>query len=463
MSVPSDDPKRIRCHYDVLQVSRDATLDVIKKQYRTLALKHHPDKNIGNDAEAAAEQFRLIQQAYECLSDVQERKWYDDHRDAILAGWTAGGENNNNNSGNNETGYNMTVQVAPYMYAGCYSGYHDQEGGFYHVYSNVFSNIVACERKQDEVLVELPTEFGNDQTEWSEIVTFYQAWESFSSVLNFAWEDKYNIHEDAPDRRIRRLMDDDNKKARRKAKKTYNQDILALVAFVKRRDPRVQAKKAELEKQRLDQEKKLQRQAAERKQEQKRAKEAWREQALQEMEAAEEEDRLAGRVRLADLDDDYDYGGGGKKKKGKGKKKKKKNSMQDELESETENNDSKIMENDEQYVLQLNEENPKEVNDALTDDDDGSVGVDESIDTLPNAQIEDDAEEVDHDDEPESEEEPEVWRCECCRKDFKSEGQMENHMKSKKHKEAFKKYQAKMSKKEEKIMNEMMDEMMLDE
>ena len=145
-----------------------------------------------------------------------------------------------------------------------------------------------------------------------------------------------------------------------------------------------------------------------------------------------------------------------------GKKKKKNNSMQDELESETENNESKVMENDEQYVLQLNEENPKEVNDALTDDDDGAVGVDESIDTLPNAQIEVDAEEVDHDDEPESEEEPEVWRCECCRKDFKSEGQMENHMKSKKHKESFKKYQAKMSK-EEKIMNEMMDEMMLDE
>lgn len=47
--------------------------------------------------------------------------------------------------------------------------------------------------------------------------------------------------------------------------------------------------------------------------------------------------------------------------------------------------------------------------------------------------------------ESESEEEPEIWKCECCKKTFKSEGQMENHMKSKKHKEAFKKYQKRMS------------------
>lgn len=61
----------------------------------------------------------------------------------------------------------------------------------------------------------------------------------------------------------------------------------------------------------------------------------------------------------------------------------------------------------------------------------------------------------------EEDEEPDVWRCECCRKAFKSEGQMNNHMKSKKHKEAFKKYQRNIQKEEE-ILAQMMDNMELE-
>ena len=52
----------IRCHYDVLGVERSADAATIKKAHRKLALKLHPDKNIGDDT--AAEQFRLVQQAY---------------------------------------------------------------------------------------------------------------------------------------------------------------------------------------------------------------------------------------------------------------------------------------------------------------------------------------------------------------------------------------------------------------
>jgi hypothetical protein len=43
--------------------------------------------------------------------------------------------------------------------------------------------------------------------------------------------------------------------------------------------------------------------------------------------------------------------------------------------------------------------------------------------------------------EESEDEEPELWRCECCRKDFKSRGQMDNHMKSKKHKEMWAKFE----------------------
>lgn len=458
----------VRCHYEVLGIARDADNASIKKAHRQLALKLHPDKNLGNDG--AAEQFRLVQQAYEVLSDPQERKWYDDHRDAILAGWSAGGGNDDG-----DAAAGMLFEVVHFMHPGCYSGYHDEKGGFYHVYKGVFEEIVQCEKRQSEVSIELPTDFGTRDTDWSQVLRFYQTWESFVSQLNFAWEDKYNANEDAPNRWVRRRMEEDNKKARRSAKKTYNQDILALVAFVKRRDPRVKAKQQEVEKQKEEQAKKLKEEAAERKRESKKAKEAWKEQAQREMEHLEEADRLAGRVRLADLEDDYDYGGG--KKRGKKKKNKRRAQDDDDDEEEVEESESKT----EVTVPDVTEEGAgdDDENDQAQENDEGSNNdkVDESITEEENGQEEEQADvkqdasteeamelptdelpEEEFSESSEEEEEPDVWRCECCKKDFKSEGQMTNHMKSKKHKESFKKYQMKMKQQEDEVMAQMLDE-----
>ena len=58
-------------HYQTLGVSRDADANEIKKAFRKLAMKHHPDK--GGDEQ----QFKNIQQAYETLSDPQKRAEYD--------------------------------------------------------------------------------------------------------------------------------------------------------------------------------------------------------------------------------------------------------------------------------------------------------------------------------------------------------------------------------------------------
>ncbi len=62
-------------YYDILEVKRDASASEIKKAYRKLALKHHPDKNQGDkDSE---EKFKELTQAYEVLSDEEKRAAYD--------------------------------------------------------------------------------------------------------------------------------------------------------------------------------------------------------------------------------------------------------------------------------------------------------------------------------------------------------------------------------------------------
>ena len=62
-------------YYKILGITRDASRDDIKKAYRKLALKYHPDKNIGNDN--AEDKFKEVSEAYETLSNIEKKNLYD--------------------------------------------------------------------------------------------------------------------------------------------------------------------------------------------------------------------------------------------------------------------------------------------------------------------------------------------------------------------------------------------------
>jgi len=66
-----------RDYYEILGVNRDATDEEIKKAYRKLAMKHHPDRNPDNPK--SEELFKEAKQAYEILSDAQKRSAYDQY------------------------------------------------------------------------------------------------------------------------------------------------------------------------------------------------------------------------------------------------------------------------------------------------------------------------------------------------------------------------------------------------
>src|SRR5450432_4364236 len=70
--------------YKILGVAKDAPHDEIKKSYRKLARKYHPDANKGNPA--SEERFKEISEAYNVLSDAKRRKEYDDARSLFGSG-----------------------------------------------------------------------------------------------------------------------------------------------------------------------------------------------------------------------------------------------------------------------------------------------------------------------------------------------------------------------------------------
>ena len=77
-----------RDYYEVLGVDKSADQDTIKKAYRTLAKKYHPDINKAPDA---VDKFKEVQEAYEILSDESKKSLYDRYGHAGVDPQAAGG------------------------------------------------------------------------------------------------------------------------------------------------------------------------------------------------------------------------------------------------------------------------------------------------------------------------------------------------------------------------------------
>ena len=113
-------------HYEVLGVPENATDEDIRKAYRKMALKYHPDKNKSPDA---SNKFKTIADAYEVLGDKEKRKQYDRLGDAPPANTTFSSRfPRNNGSDFNASKFffifkNLVYQQVSFIWVSIYSSY----------------------------------------------------------------------------------------------------------------------------------------------------------------------------------------------------------------------------------------------------------------------------------------------------------------------------------------------------
>ncbi|EIN04978.1 hypothetical protein PUNSTDRAFT_138163 [Punctularia strigosozonata HHB-11173 SS5] len=249
---PGGEIEQVQDYYALLEVEETATADEIKRSFRRLALIHHPDKN-PNDNEAATKRFAALQQAYEVLSDEQERAWYDGHRASLVPEPDANAVFEDIKRGappprSRDRG--LTVRhLAPFFDASIWTHLDDSENGFFTIYRNLFQRLAHDESQYNDAV--LPS-FGyanwpwtpSDKHDTQNARSFYAYWMNFATEKDFAWVEQWNLNE-APDRRVRRMMEKDNKKARDDARREYNDTVRpryrTLAQFVRKRDPRYKA------------------------------------------------------------------------------------------------------------------------------------------------------------------------------------------------------------------------------
>ncbi|CAO1617464.1 unnamed protein product [Sympodiomycopsis kandeliae] len=258
-------------YYELLSVQTTATSDEIKRSYRKLALKHHPDKN-PERVEEATKYFHKLQEAFDILSDEQERAWYDNNRTRYLNGEFddveldeeafesfRGGQEAAKPAGKSAPGLTPR-HLMRFFDASLAEDLSDSDSSFFGTYRRLFERLAEEERaagvypgEEDAFGAEPPPReaypsFGYSHTPFvadkydstlhqTPARDFYQVFMNFQTRKSMGWLDQYRLAE-APDRRVKRLMEKENKRAREAGRREYNDTIRALAAFIRKRDPR---------------------------------------------------------------------------------------------------------------------------------------------------------------------------------------------------------------------------------
>lgn len=209
-------------YYELLGVNESSTTDEIKSAFRKQALIWHPDKN-KDRVEEAHEKFKAIHEAYSVLSDPQEKAWYDSHKSEIL-------------TGSKTEEMDLWSYFSPSVYPG---GFTDEPDGFFSVYDELFENLSKkenAETKEKNKVSNRPR-FGKSDTPYEPLKSFYNYWNNFATNRSFTWADVYNPNE-APNRKVRRIIEVENVKERNKQRKAFNDMVITLVDYIRKRDPR---------------------------------------------------------------------------------------------------------------------------------------------------------------------------------------------------------------------------------
>ncbi|KAJ1997358.1 hypothetical protein GGI04_005434, partial [Coemansia thaxteri] len=225
-------------------------------------------KNHGN-TEEATRVFAEIKEAYETLSDPQERAWYDNHREQILRddGDLAanGGYEQSDKSANVD--YISTEALMHYFGVSSFRGYDNSPTGFYSVYRALFDRLrdeelqVSGLDSAERLDLIHNLSFGDSYTLYDEdaayanvqgrtgraarksentgttLRDFYNFWTTYSTRKSFGWFDRFRLSE-AENRQVRRLMEKENKALRDKARREFVETVQNLASWLKRRDPR---------------------------------------------------------------------------------------------------------------------------------------------------------------------------------------------------------------------------------